>query len=80
MKKRIDAYEREIENITRKISQLDHALAQTDVYEETPEQALKLMKDRGALAKTLSETEVLWLEASEHYEQARREQYDAGTA
>ena len=80
LKRRIDAYEREIDVIMRKIAQLDHALAQHGLYEETPERALKLMKDRGALAKNLSETEALWLEASEIYEEARRAQQSAGTA
>ncbi|MGB0083801.1 MAG: ABC-F family ATP-binding cassette domain-containing protein, partial [Rhodomicrobiaceae bacterium] len=80
LKRRLDAYEREIDVIMRKIAQLDHALAQHGLYEETPERALKLMKDRGALAKNLSETEALWLEASEIYEEARRAQQSAGTA
>ena len=30
------------------------------------------MRDRGALARTLGETEILWLEASERYETAQR--------
>jgi ATP-binding cassette subfamily F protein 3 len=80
LKKRIDAYEREIREVTAKITQLDHALAQQGLYEEAPERALKLMKDRGALAKSLSETEILWLEASERYEQAQEQQQNAGTA
>ena len=80
LKKRIDSYEREIREVTAKITQLDHALAQQGLYEEAPERALKLMKDRGALAKTLSETEILWLEASERYEQAQEQQQNAGTA
>jgi ATP-binding cassette subfamily F protein 3 len=80
LKKRIDAYEREIARINREMTALDHALAQTGLYEQTPERALELMKQRGALAKNLSETEMLWLEASEAYENARREQQNAGTA
>ncbi len=80
LRKRIEAYEREINEITQKIARLDHALAQHGLYEETPERALKLMKDRGALAKSLSETEMLWLEASENYEEARQAQQSAGTA
>jgi hypothetical protein len=66
--------------INRKITALDHALAQTGLYEQTPERAMELMKDRGVLAKNLSETETLWLEASERYETARRVQQNAGTA
>jgi len=80
LKKRIDGYEREIDQITRKIAQLDDALAQNGLYDEKPERALELMKERGALAKDLSEAEMLWLEASECYEQARQEQENAGTA
>jgi ATP-binding cassette subfamily F protein 3 len=80
LKKRIEGYEREIEAITRKIAQLDHALAQHNLYDEQPQRALTLMKDRGALAKDLSERETLWLEASEQYEQARMAQQSAGTA
>ncbi len=80
LKKRIDACEREIAQITRKIAALDHALAQDGFYEKSPERALELMKERGVLAKNLGETEMLWLEASEGYEKARREQRNAGTA
>jgi hypothetical protein len=32
------------------------------------------------LAKTLGEAEILWLEASERYEQAQQDQQNAGTA
>jgi ATP-binding cassette subfamily F protein 3 len=80
LKKRIEACEREMARINRKITALDHALAQTGLYEQTPERAMELMKDRGVLAKNLSETETLWLEASERYETARRVQQNAGTA
>ena len=80
LKKRIDGYEVEIADVTRKIARLDRLLAQDGLYEKEPERALELMKDRGGLAKKLSETEMLWLEASEQYEHVRREQQNEGTA
>ncbi|MGF1620186.1 MAG: ABC-F family ATP-binding cassette domain-containing protein [Rhodomicrobiaceae bacterium] len=80
LKKRVDSYEREIETITRKLAKLDDALADHALYDQQPERALKLMKERGALAKDLGEAEMLWLEASERYEQARGGTQNAGTA
>jgi ATP-binding cassette subfamily F protein 3 len=71
MRKRIQSYEREIETITRKLEELDAQLGSDGLYEDQPEKALTLMKERGELAKALGETEILWLEASERYEQAR---------
>ncbi|WP_088346217.1 MULTISPECIES: ABC-F family ATP-binding cassette domain-containing protein [Rhodomicrobium] len=79
LRKRIDHYEREIKELTKKIAQLDRALAEEGLYEQAPEKALKLMKDRGVLAKNLGETEILWLEASEHFERAQREQQSMST-
>jgi ATP-binding cassette subfamily F protein 3 len=80
LKKKIDAYEREIEDISRKIARLDHALAQDGLYDEQVERALEYMRDRGSLAKNLGEIEILWLEAFERYEKAKREQDNASTA
>ncbi len=80
MKKRIDAYEREIKDVTAKIARLDHALAEVGLYENEPEKALRLMRDRGELARNLGETEILWLEASERYETARMQRKNAGAA
>jgi ATP-binding cassette subfamily F protein 3 len=80
LRKRIDAYERDIKDITVKIARLDHALAEVGLYDNEPERALRLMRDRGALARSLGETEILWLEASERYEIAKAEQKNAGAA
>jgi ATP-binding cassette subfamily F protein 3 len=80
LKKRVDSYEREIETINRKLAKLDNALADHALYDQQPERALRLMKERGVLAKDLGEAEMLWLEASERYEQARSGKQDAGTA
>lgn len=79
LKKRIDSFEREIKEITKRLVQLDAALAEAGLYDDAPVKALQLMKDRGVLTKSLGDAEILWLEACERYERARKEQQSAGT-
>jgi ATP-binding cassette subfamily F protein 3 len=79
LKKRIDAFEREIARITAQIARLDGELGQSSLYDKQPDRATQLVKERGGLAKTLAETETAWLEASEAYEEARQTQ-SAGMA
>ena len=74
LKKRVDACEREIDKISKDIARLDAKLGDTALYERDPALAQKLIRDRGALTKALEEAELLWLEASETYEQARQQQ------
>jgi ATP-binding cassette subfamily F protein 3 len=74
LKKRVDMCEREIAKIGKEIAQLDIRLGDTALYERDPGLAQKLVRDRGTLAKALEDAEVLWLEATETYEQARRQQ------
>jgi ATP-binding cassette subfamily F protein 3 len=80
LKKRIEASEREIEKLTQALQKLDLTLADPALYEREPERAQILLKDRGALAKALGEAEMLWLEVSEDYEQARLTQAGAISA
>jgi ATP-binding cassette subfamily F protein 3 len=74
LKKRVDACERQIDKIGRDIAALDTRLGDTALYEREPALAQQLVRDRGALTKALEEAELLWLEASEAYEQARQQQ------
>jgi len=74
LRKRVEACERKVGTIAHDIARLDARLGDTSLYEREPALAQSLVKDRGALAKALEEAEVLWLQASEAYEQARHAQ------
>ena len=80
LRKRIESCEREVQAITRKIERLDQTLAESGIYEREPTRAQSLLKDRGVLVKALSEAEMMWLQVSEDYEQARQTQTSAGAA
>ena len=71
LKKQIDRFESEMEKLTTSLERIDTELGKTGLYEKQPDKAQELMRERGALAKKLGETETAWLEASEQYEQAR---------
>lgn len=71
LKKKIDACEREIATLTKKLEQLDITLGDAGLYEKEPARAQILIKDRGAIAKSLEEAEGVWLHLSEEYEHAR---------
>jgi ATP-binding cassette, subfamily F, member 3 len=74
LRKRIESCEREIARITKEIAKLDTRLGDTVLYEREPGLAQSLVRDRGALAKTLEMAESQWLDASEAYERARESQ------
>lgn len=80
LKKQIDATEREIEKLTRQIEKLDQTLGDAGLYEREAARAQTLIKDRGTLAKARAEAEMVWLEMSEVYEQARQAQASGGAA
>ncbi len=71
LKKEIGAAEKDIADLSRKITALDEALADTSLYEKDPARATDLAREHGELKKRLEERELAWLEASEAYETAR---------
>jgi ATP-binding cassette, subfamily F, member 3 len=68
LKKEVKAAEAEIERLSRKIGEIDAALADTGLYARDPAGAQALARERGTLARSREAAEEAWLEASEAYE------------
>ncbi len=70
LRKAMAAQELRVQELTQEIASLDKALANADLYEQAPERAQDLAKQRGQLARQLADAEEAWLKASEKYEYA----------
>ncbi len=70
LKQALNQAEKKLEMINRDIAKLDTFLAQPDIYAIDPEKAQKAARQRGQLAKLLSEAEDLWITAAADYETA----------
>jgi ATP-binding cassette subfamily F protein 3 len=62
--------ERKVDAISAEIAALDEQLGDMALYENDPDKANLLSRQRGELAKSLEQAEADWLEASEAYEAA----------
>ncbi|GBF27905.1 putative ABC transporter ATP-binding protein YheS [bacterium MnTg02] len=72
LKKIMAAQEKRVEELSQKIARLDKDLSDSSLYAQNPGRAKDLTKERGQLARALSEAEADWLIASENYENAAR--------
>ena len=73
LKRAMQSAERDVEKLQARISELDDALADTELYVRDGAKAQELIRARGALAKELIELEEAWLAATEAYETADQE-------
>jgi ATP-binding cassette subfamily F protein 3 len=71
LKKTMTHKEKAVSDLAGKVAALDEQLADTALYEKSPDKASELVKQRGELAKALEEAESAWMEASEAYEDAK---------
>jgi ATP-binding cassette, subfamily F, member 3 len=67
------AAEQDISELTRKIADIDAALAQTSLYSHDPAKGTDLARRRAVAARALAEAEARWLAAFEAYENALAE-------
>ena len=70
LKKAMTKKERKVDAISAEIAALDEQLGDMALYENDPDKANLLSRQRGELAKSLEQAEADWLEASEAYEAA----------
>jgi ATP-binding cassette subfamily F protein 3 len=70
LKRESEHWEKQIEFLNRKITDLDAELGKPEIYEETPAKAQDFAKQRGRLAQKLATAEESWLETSQKYEKA----------
>ena len=67
LKKAMQAAEKKVEALVSELAKLDRTLADPELY-ASADKAQKIVLERGQLAKRLSDSEALWLEATEAYE------------
>ncbi len=72
LKKLANQAERNVEALTSQMEDLDHSLADSDLYTRDPDTAQKLLRQRGQVAKQLEEAEAEWLTTMQDYEDAER--------
>ncbi|MEL6374687.1 MAG: ABC-F family ATP-binding cassette domain-containing protein [Pseudomonadota bacterium] len=72
LRQAVQAEERTMSKLTASIARHDEALADVSLYDRAPEKAQKLVRERGRLAKELSEAEERWLTASAAVEEAEQ--------
>jgi ATP-binding cassette subfamily F protein 3 len=70
LKDRADALEKEIGRLTRELAEMDGAMSGGDLFVRNPSGATALAKRRAAAARSLSDAEHRWLDASQAYEDA----------
>jgi hypothetical protein len=63
----MQAAEKKVEALVSELAKLDRTLADPELY-ASADKAQKIVLERGQLAKRLSDSEALWLEATEAYE------------
>jgi ATP-binding cassette subfamily F protein 3 len=71
LKRAAEKAEAHVNQLTERLRDLDHRLADPQLFRGNPAQAAQLAKERGMLAKTIEEAEEKWLAAEEAYERAR---------
>ena len=60
-----------MEKLQTKITKLDEQLSDVSLYENSPDKAQELTKERGQISKDLETIEMEWMEALEEYEGAQ---------
>ena len=70
LKKKVQAAEKRMEQLSAEIAKRDTALADVELYAKEPARAQKIVLERGQLAKDLAAAEEAWLEVTEIYEAA----------
>jgi ATP-binding cassette subfamily F protein 3 len=70
LKRRIDACDKTIAKLTKKIAEIDAALADPTLYDRDPARVAKLSKERADAASSLAAAEDEWLTLSSDYEAA----------
>ena len=78
LKKRAKEKETRLEELNAILPRIDEALSDPDLYQQNPARATKLQKERAALLQAIEAAENAWLDALEHYENAKAAQ-DEGT-
>jgi ATP-binding cassette subfamily F protein 3 len=73
LKKKAEALEARLDELSNILVRLDLALADPQLYETSLARATKLQKERAALVAAIARTEEDWLAALETYENARSE-------
>jgi ATP-binding cassette subfamily F protein 3 len=73
LRDRAAAAEKEIAKLTREIAEIDTVLAHGRLFADDPASAAEMTKQRAAAARSLSDAEHRWLEASQAYEDALNE-------
>jgi ATP-binding cassette subfamily F protein 3 len=68
LRKKVTAAEAEIERLSRRIGEIDAALADAALYARDPAGAQALARERGSLVGAREAAEATWLAASEAYE------------
>ncbi|AKH20952.1 ATP-binding cassette domain-containing protein [Sedimenticola thiotaurini] len=78
LRKAVEKYEKQLEQLTGKQQALESALADPTLYEtDRKEQLKQLLADKSQLNQQLSQTEEAWLEACEALESAEQELHSA---
>ena len=71
LKSEMTRKEQKVKTISASIAALDERLGDKALYDNDPDAATQLARQRGELAKALEQAEAEWLAASEAYEGAR---------
>ena len=70
LKKKAEAHEKKLDELSKILARLDNALADPELY-KNPARLTKLNKERAALISAMSTNEEAWMDALEAYETAR---------
>jgi len=73
LKRAAEKLEKSLDAATQKLAGIDAELAKPGLFEDRPDHAVNLSKDRGLCAKRIEELEEEWLEALAVYEAAETE-------
>jgi ATP-binding cassette subfamily F protein 3 len=73
LKRAVEAIEKRMDQLTRKIAETDAALADPALFAKDPGRAVTLGKARAEAADGLEVAELEWMEAAEAYEAAKAE-------
>jgi ATP-binding cassette subfamily F protein 3 len=73
LKRAAEKLEKALDKATQTLAEIDKALAEPDLFQNNPDRALSLSKDRGLCAKKIEGLEEEWLEALGVFEAAEAE-------
>ncbi len=73
LKRASERLEKDLDRATRMLADIDTELSDPRLFEDDPEHAVALGKDRGQCAKRIESLEERWMEALEAYETAKDE-------